>query len=150
QLVEAPAFVTKVFELGGPPSPVSVETSANVNNQWLGLNYALVNDETGQAFEFDREVSYYAGVEDGESWSEGSQSDTAVLPSIPSGRYFLRVEPESERGTRDIVYAVKVTRDVPTMIWLLLALPLLLLPPLLMSFRWWRFERLRWQESDHG
>ena len=61
------------------------------------VGYALINDETGQTFEFAREVSYYYGVEDGESWTEGAPTDTVALPSVPPGRYFLRVEPEGDR-----------------------------------------------------
>ena len=91
------SLVTPVFELDGRPTAVEIETATNLDNQWMFVGYALVNDETGQAFEVARDVSYYHGVEDGESWTEGSPTDTVALPSVPAGRYFLRIETEGDR-----------------------------------------------------
>jgi hypothetical protein len=158
------SFVTPTFQLEGRASAVSIETSAIIDNQWLFVGYALVNDETGQVYEFGREVSYYHGVEDGESWSEGSRKDEVTLPEIPPGRYFLRIEPESEKvqalgarfqpgaqqPTPSMRYRVTVIRDVPTSVWLLVALILLVLPPIAVSLRAAAFEGRRWQESDHA
>ena len=70
------SLVTPVFELDGRPTAVEIETATNLENQWLFVGYALVNDETGQAFEVARDVSYYHGVEGGESWTEGSPTDS--------------------------------------------------------------------------
>ena len=56
------SFVTPTFALEGRPSGVRIETAADVDNQWLGLGYTLINDETGDTFDFGREVSYYHGV----------------------------------------------------------------------------------------
>ena len=107
-------LVTPAFELDGRASTVRVETATNLNNQWMGVGYALINDETGQTFEFTQELSYYYGVEDGESWSEGSTANSVTLPRVPPGRYFLRIEPEGERTGKPVSYSVKVIRDVPT------------------------------------
>jgi hypothetical protein len=142
------SLVTPVFELDGRSSAVSVETAANLENQWMFVGYALVNDETGQTFDFGREVSYYHGYEDGESWSEGSTSDAVTLPRVRPGRYFLRIEPEGDRGSQPVAYRVTVVRDVATSIWFVIALALIALPPVVTSWRAMAFERRRWQESD--
>jgi hypothetical protein len=143
-------LVTPVFELDGRPTAVEIETTTNLDNQWLFVGYALVNDETGQAFEVGRDVSYYHGVEDGESWTEGSPRDTVDLPGVPPGRYFLRIETEGDRAAQPIRYRVRVLRDVSTSLWFLVALGLILVPPILTTRRAFTFERQRWQESDHG
>jgi hypothetical protein len=148
--VQDASLVTPTFELDGRPSAVRVETSTDLENQWMGIGYALVNDDTGQSFEFAREVSYYHGVEDGESWSEGSRSDRVTLPHIPPGHYFLRIEPEGERVGRPVRYRVTVIRDVPTALWFLAAVVLVIVPPIRTSMRAGAFEGRRWQESDHG
>ena len=148
--IQDAALVTPVFELDGRPSAVRVETATNLENQWMDVGYALINEETGQAFEFAREVSYYHGVEDGESWTEGSRTDSVTLPEIPSGRYFIRIEPESERTGRPVTYRVTVVRDVATAFWFIVAVILILIPPILVSVRAAAFEGKRWQESDHG
>ena len=144
------ALVTPVFELDGRPTAVEIETTTNLDNQWMFVGYALVNDETGQAFEVGRDVSYYHGVEDGESWTEGSPRDSVDLPGVPPGRYFLRIETEGERTAQPIRYRVRVLRDVSTSLWFLVALVLILVPPILATRRAFTFERQRWQESDHG
>jgi hypothetical protein len=143
------SFVTPEFELKGRTSSVEVKTDAQLSNQWIYLNYALIDEDTGQAYDFGREVSYYFGVDSDGSWGEGGQQDRVVLPSIPPGRYYLRIEPESDPGGASIIYRVAVTRDVPVLGIYLLAFAALLLPALLISWRTYNFEQMRWAESDH-
>ena len=146
---QEPSFVTPVFELKGRTSNIEVETTASINNQWIYLNYALINDESGQAYDFGREVSYYHGYDSDGSWTEGKRDDSVYVPSVPPGRYYLRVEPESEKQFGPIQYSVTVTRDVPVMSLYLVALIALLFPALLISWRTFNFEQMRWAESDH-
>jgi hypothetical protein len=144
-----PSFVTDVFQLNGRTSTVQLKTSAPVNNHWMYLNYALINQDTGEAWDFGREVSYYYGYDEDGRWSEGTTDDTVVIPSVPSGHYYLRIEPEVDPTLQDIPYSVDVTRDVPVFGIYGIAILALLLPPLLISLRWYTFERSRWSESDH-
>ncbi len=149
------SYVTPVFELKGHPSSVEVRTETTLENQWIYLNYALINEQTGRAWDFGREVSYYHGVDGGESWSEGSRNDSAVIPAVPPGRYYLRVEPETDTTTpasigRRIDYTIVVLRDVPSYLLLWLVVPLLLAPPVLRSVSSRSFEFARWQESDYA
>jgi len=143
------SFVTDIFELKGRTSNVEVKTSANVSNNWIYLNYALINQDTGQAWDFGREVSYYFGHDSDGSWSEGSKHDSVVVPSVPAGNYYLRIEPETAPVHPLISYTVDVTRDVPVSMFFLLAFLALLVPAVLISFRALAFERSRWSESDH-
>lgn len=142
------SFVTPEFELKGRTSSVEVRTDADLSNQWIYLNYALIDEDTGQAYDFGREVSYYTGVDSDGRWTEGSRHDSAVLPSIPPGRYYLRIEPESDANLGLLGYTVTVTRDVPVTEIYLLAFAALLLPALLFSWRSHNFEQMRWAESD--
>ncbi|MCX6546312.1 MAG: DUF4178 domain-containing protein [Acidobacteria bacterium] len=140
------ALVTEPFELTGHRSNVMVETTADLSNKWIYLSMALINLDSGQAYDFGREVSYYSGVEGGESWSEGGRSDRAILPSVRAGQYYLRIEPESDAPP--INYAVKVVRDVPRLWFLPVALVALSIYPLLFWIRSRSFETQRWAESD--
>ncbi len=144
------SFVTDIFELKGHTSDVELVTSARIDNQWIYVNYALINADTGQAWDFGREVSYYHGYDSDGSWSEGSKSDDATVPSVPPGRYYLRVEPESDRGRGTIAYDITVKRDVPQFSWYGLGLLALLLPAIVVTWRSLSFENRRWAESDHG
>ena len=94
-----------------------------------------------------RELSYYHGVDDGEAWSEGRRYGTLYVPSVPAGRYYLRVEPETD--SPQLNFRVAVKRDVPLKRVPLIALGLLLLPALWAGMRHSAFENTRWMESDH-
>ena len=84
-----------------------------MDNNWIYLNYALINEDTGQAYDFGREVSYYHGRDSDGSWTEGSTINHVTVPSVPPGNYYLRIEPESDPNHGVIYYTVKVKRDVP-------------------------------------
>ena len=144
-----PSFVSDEFALSGGTSTVQVKTYAPVDNHWIYLNYALINQDTGQAWDFGREVSYYHGYDSDGSWSEGSRADSVVIPSVPAGHYYLRIEPETDPSLPRIAYTVDVIRDVPVFGIYGIAFAALLLPALLISWRAYTFERSRWSESDH-
>ncbi len=88
------AFVTPTFQLDGRNSNVELTIHTDLDNNWAYFNFALINDQTGQTFDFAREVSYYHDS-DG---SEGSRNNSVIVPSVPSGQYYLRVEPEMAPG----------------------------------------------------
>lgn len=146
----ASAIVTEPFELRGRPSNVVVRTAADVSNSWLYVSYALIEERTGRALDFAREVSYYHGVDGGERWSEGSTSDRAVLPTVPSGRYYLRIEPEGPPARAPVFYSVRLQRDVPIVSHYLVAFLLLLAPPVIFAVQAASFETRRWAESDYA
>jgi Domain of unknown function (DUF4178) len=144
------SFVTPVFELKGRPTNVEISTRTDLSNNWTYFNYALVNEETGQAYDFGREVSYYSGRDSDGNWTEGSSGDTATLPNVPAGRYYLRVEPEMAPNSSSVDYDIRVRRDVPRASWFWLVAILLLIPPLWTTFRRISFESQRWRESDYA
>jgi hypothetical protein len=141
------SLVTEVFEVPSHTSNLVIRSKAEVDNSWIFLSMALINEETGNAFDFGREISFYHGVDGGESWSEGSHSDEAVLPAIPPGRYYLRIEPDSESAVA--YYHISVFRDVPRWSFMFLTMGLLAILPLWQWFRGRHFEMVRWAESDH-
>jgi hypothetical protein len=144
------SFVTDVFELKGHTSDLELKTTSNVDNNWIYLNYALINQDTGQAYDFGREVSYYHGYDSDGSWSEGSQQDSVAVPSVPPGNYYLRVEPEADFGRGTISYSITLTHDVPQMSFFGIAFLALLVPAGLITWRSVNFEHLRWAESDYA
>lgn len=143
------AFVTPIFTLGGHTSNVELRIDTNLSNGWAFFNLALLAENGGPGYDFGREVSYYAGVDQGESWREGSPRDKVILPAVPPGRYYLRVDPERDAGAAPFSYTLSVRRDVPRVWPFLLALALLAIPPVVAFFGELNFEYGRWRESDH-
>ena len=139
--------VGEVFEVGGRTSNLEITVDTNLDQHWAYVSMALIDADTDRALDFGRELSYYHGVDDGESWSEGGRYETFYLPSVPAGRYYLRVEPETD--ATQLSFRVVVRRDVPLKRLPLIALALLLLPAVWAGMRHDSFENTRWMESDH-
>jgi len=138
--------VTEVFELNGRTSNVMVRTRANVTNAWIYLSMALINDDTGTAYDFGREIGYYLGTDSDGAWSEGNQSDAVYLPHVPSGHYYLRVEPEGMAPAR---YSLQVYRDVPRWWMFFVTVGVIVIVPAVVFWTKRSFEFKRWSESDH-
>ncbi len=145
------SFVTPVFELKGRPSNVELTVDTDLENDWAYFSFTLINEQTGEGYDIGREVSYYHGRDSDGSWSEGGRDDRVLVPSVPAGRYYLRVEPDmnDEDGrAHSVRYQVRVRRDVPYNPFFWIAGLLLLVPPIFVSLRAAGFEKARWQESS--
>lgn len=148
---DSAAFVTPVFPVAGRTSNLEVEIATDLNDSWAYFNLSLINEQTGRALDFGREVSYYSGRDEDGFWSEGEQTDRSYLPAVPAGNYFLRVQPEgAPAGSRMVGYTIRLRRDVPRVTFYLLALGLLAVVPFVAVVRMTAFEGARWKESDYA
>jgi len=142
-------FFSQPFELAARGN-LEVVGESPVQNTWVYLEGDLINDETGVVQSFPIDISYYQGVEDGESWSEGGQNDSAYMSAMPAGRYVLRVEAQWEKWQQPATVTVKLEQNVIHGLNLLVALILLSIAPVVMVIYHIRFERRRWSESMFG
>jgi len=142
-----PALVwfSQPFKLAGGEN-ISIELSASVNNTWVSIGGDLI-DEAHGAFEmFDRDIEYYFGYEDGESWTEGSQHTTVLLPAQAAGSYVLRLEANSPGTPPEIT--VEVRQDVFVSRFALYAAIAVFVPAILLGLIAFSFERRRWRDSE--
>src|SRR5215208_6997013 len=142
-------FFSEPFELGGRRN-IRIVGESPVQNTWVYLEGDLINDETGVVQSFPIDISYYQGVEDGESWSEGRQSDSAYSSSMPAGRYILRLEGQWERWNQPAPVSIRIEQNVTHGFNLLIALIVLSIGPIVMAIYHIGFERRRWSESMFG
>ena len=142
-------FFSQPFELAGRRN-IRIVGESPVQNTWVYLEGDLINDETGVVQSFPIDISYYQGVEDGESWSEGGQSDSAYTSALPAGRYILRLEGQWETWSQPAVVSIRVEQNVTHGLNLLIALIALSVGPILMVIYHIGFERRRWSESMFG
>jgi hypothetical protein len=142
------SFVTDEFEVKGHPSNVEISIQTDLQNNWAYFNLALINESTGQGYDFGREVSYYAGRDSDGAWSEGDRNDSAIVPSVTPGKYYLRVEPEMDKNARSMLYTLEIKRSVPSIGLFLITGALLLIPPVYSTWRAASFEGKRWAQSD--
>ena len=155
-----PSLVTPIFNLEGRTASLELNIQTNLSNNWAYFNFALINDDTGTAYDFGREVSYYYGSDSDGSWSEGGANATVYIPAVPPGHYYLRIEPEMEAKpgsfqtktstfANQMTYTITLRHDVPNYTWFWIAALLLLIPPIVHSIRVRSFETKRWMQSDY-
>lgn len=137
------------FDLKGNRN-VQISASAPVSNSFAELDVDLINEQNNEVESVDIPIEYYAGVEDGESWSEGGQNADVTLSSLPAGRYTLRVEGTKEKFAETLTVSVKVEQNVTRGVNFCLSFFLLALLPLLGIIRKFMFESRRWRESMFG
>jgi hypothetical protein len=136
-------LVTEKFKLSGKNKNLEVTVSAPVENNWYSVEFELVNDLTGASQIFEVGLEYYFGHEDGEFWSEGSQTSSFLLENVPNGTYHFNIS-----SNAPIPFNIKVVRGVPEwsgFLWYLFWISLI---PLLILWRKSSFERNRWIDSD--
>ncbi|MEO0321571.1 MAG: DUF4178 domain-containing protein [Myxococcota bacterium] len=149
------AFLTEPFALPrGEPLGLLLTTSSD--NQYIGVNCALVDQATSEVREFYADAGYYRGVSGGESWSEGSKSDTTYVTRVPAGTYRLRLDPfwqahpqpGGSPGTPAPTASVTLQAGVTSDTSLFCALCFLFLPMMFIFFRHVTFESRRNQKSN--
>ena len=139
-------FFSQPFELAGRRN-IRIVGESPVQNTWVYLEGDLINDETGVVQSFPIDISYYQGVEDGESWTEGNQTDSAYTSAMPAGRYILRLEGQWERWQQPATVQIRIEQNVTHGFNLLVALIVLSIGPFAMLIYHISFERRRWSES---
>lgn len=140
---------SKPFELKGNRN-VRISALAAVNNSGVDLAVDLINEQSQEVESVNIPISYYQGVEDGESWSEGSPSSDATMSSLPGGKYTLRVEGTLDNVTQPLPVTIKVEQSVNRGVNFICALIVLLLVPIFGLIRKITFESRRWSESMFG
>ena len=137
------------FQLNGRKN-IKVTARSNVDNTWVYVEGDLISDATGDVQTFSLPVEYYHGVDDGESWSEGSQSPSIHLSALPAGQYVLRLEAQWEKWQQPATLSVRIDQGVPRILHLFLAMVFVSIIPVFVAFHQFSFERRRWADSDYS
>ena len=142
-------FTTPHFTLSGGAQRVDIEAETPVDNDWIGLDFTLVNAATNAAIPAALELSYYHGFDDGESWSEGSQTGQLSLPAVPPGEYYLTIEPSTDpqSSRAQVPFSVRVQGGGLFASNLIVMLGLVLFYPGMLLWRRHTFEIERWQDA---
>jgi hypothetical protein len=147
------ASYTPAFEVTRGPTTLEVELRTDARNAWVGVDCALINENTAEVREFALEASYYSGYEGGESWSEGSRNASVYLEQIPSGTYTLRLDPQWTGSTATLGAAppqaeIRVEQGKSSPWCCCFAFLLILAPLPLRIYRRGAFEKARWDNSN--
>ena len=141
-------YMSDPFAIG--PSPVlNLTISApRLNNSWMSLQAALVDSEMKVVEELEGDISYYHGVEGGESWSEGDRRSTRYFRAPKAGSYQLLLKVSCGSGNRGPCRGerlrVSIRQGEVLTRYFLGGFVICLLFPLFEIFRRHGFEKRRW------
>jgi hypothetical protein len=145
-----------VFEVEfGDPTvarPLMAELYApGVSNGWAYADVLLVEPSTEEAIALGVEASAYAGVSEGESWSEVDNPGSAVAGAVRGGKYVVQVNPQTGDGGAALTeLRLRLVYDVPLYRYVLVPLLPILLFPFIAITMGLLFEQRRWSNSDHA
>ncbi len=136
--------LSRPFVISDPNKLMKLELETDLSNSWMDVDVALAQAKTGkEVFSFSREISYYSGVDGGESWSEGSRRAVALFKVPAAGDYVLRVS-VPEGNFRSRLYARLYEGYVGRRYFVILMV-IALLAALSWPLRRLFFEARRWQ-----
>ena len=144
-------FVSRPFALDGGSAPLTVNVSSDIDNSWLNVQVALVNEKTNEEVYANKDVEFYHGYEGGESWSEGGRSETLQLCGVTAGKYHLLVTPMwAPENNSNNYMQVRAVWNEPSMwnVWF----PILTMAGIWIAlfFLNSNYEKKRWSESDYS
>jgi hypothetical protein len=146
---EYQSLKTSSFNIFRGPASIEIEFTAPIDNTWLEATFELVSEKDNQTWDVTKEIEYYHGYEDGESWSEGSNSESLLLANIPAGNYHLNVYPYG--GSNAIEQLdIKVAANITLWQNILLTILALCLYPVYCWYRKRQFEVNRWMGNDYS
>lgn len=144
-------YVTPSFELNGSAAPLTIRVSSNVDNSWANLQVTLVNEKTGEETYANKDIEYYHGYTDGESWTEGSTSEDFNICGVSQGKYhlaFAPMKPQEDLTNSDIRIRASWNEPSGRNVWLICLLMVGVLAIVFYANK--RFEVSRWEDSSYS
>ncbi len=143
--------VVQKFSVNKASQLLAFKIYAPLSNAWALFDIAILDAEGNEIFMLYPELSYYSGVEGGESWSEGSRSKTAYFSVPKSGEYGFTVSyeggtNESDWGIGNMDITVKIDENVKSTRYLFVCFIFMSLFAILKSVSRYRFEKKRWKD----
>ncbi|MFW0737622.1 DUF4178 domain-containing protein [Flavobacterium sp. T12S277] len=139
------------FILNGGSAPLTIKVSTDVDNSWANLNVALVNEVTNDEIYANKDIEYYHGYTDGESWTEGNNSEEFNICGVKAGKYHLLITPM--KAPEDVINSemrVNVVWNEPSSrnVWMVVIGMIIIY--LIIWFFNYNFEKGRWEDSSYS
>ncbi|PDS22087.1 DUF4178 domain-containing protein [Flavobacterium branchiophilum] len=145
------AVSSQSFEIKENGSELNFEVSSDIDNNWANISVGLINELTNEEVYANKDMEYYSGYTDGESWREGSQTEKFTLCAIPKGKYHLVMTPLKDSAdikTEQIMVQTILNKHSYYNIKITVIMMLILLLILFLFSRF--YEINRWSNSDYS
>lgn len=126
-----------------------------LSNQWAYVDVMLISQASEKAIGIGATAEDWHGVSGGESWREGSSTQTVTVGGVEGGTYLLQIVPQAgaakgKPAPTDLKLSVRLRQDVVLARYLVVPLIVIFLFPFL-NFLFGRiFEGRRWMSSDYA
>jgi hypothetical protein len=104
--------LTKPFIVDKDKTILKLKGSAQLNDSWLALDFAVVNASRDVVSDFYNEASYYHGVDSEGPWTEGSRTFSDYFMIRKAGTYQLLVHATGGSGTGGPALNEPITMEV--------------------------------------
>lgn len=144
-------ITSDAFILNGGSAPLTIKVATDVDNSWANLNVALVNEMTNDEIYANKDIEYYHGYSDGESWTEGNNTETFNICGVKAGRYHLLITPmKAPEDINNSEMRVNVVWNEPSSrnVWLIVIAMIVIY--LIIRFFKYNFEKERWADSSYS
>ena len=144
-------LTSESFVLKGGSAPITVHVSTDVDNSWANVDVALVNETTNDEIHANKDIEYYHGYEDGESWTEGNWSEKFNICGVKAGKYHLLIKPlKAPEDIKNTAMKVKVVWNQPSSrnVWII-AIFMIVVYIVIRYFKI-NFEKTRWEDSSYS
>ncbi len=145
---ELKSSISDSFDIPDGIGNVELKMSSPVNNQWAEAQVTLVNETTGEDYTFDEGVEYYSGRDSDGAWSEGDQTGSRIISSVPGGTYHMETELTGDMQPPSALLVL--VRHSGMAANFLAALFLIVFPAIWCKWRDRAFEVSRWSNSDYN
>ncbi len=142
-------WVSEPFDVN-PRQKIAITAKTKLNNSWMALEGALIDETKGEVLPFDVNIEYWSGSDEDGSWSEGNQDGYMYIPAQPAGKYVLRIEGHWEHMTSPSSFHLVVEQTAIDPVFLFLTLLGVSLLPIFKIIAKFMFESGRWNESMYG
>ncbi|MFQ6603291.1 DUF4178 domain-containing protein [Flavobacterium sp. C3NV] len=144
-------LTSESFVLKGGSAPITVHVSTDVDNSWANVDVALVNETTNDEIHANKDIEYYHGYEDGESWTEGNWSEKFNICGVKAGKYHLLIKPlKAPEDNKNTAMKLKVVWNQPSSrnVWII-AIFMIVVYIVIRYFKI-NFEKTRWEDSSYS
>lgn len=144
-------LTSESFVLKGGSAPMTIKVSTDVDNSWANIDVALVDEKTNDEIHANKDIEYYHGYEDGESWTEGNWSEKFNICGVKAGKYHLLITPvKAPEDAKNNVMSIKVVWNEPSSrnVWIIA----IFMIAVYIAIRYFKinFEKTRWEDSSYS
>ncbi|WP_291151188.1 DUF4178 domain-containing protein [Flavobacterium sp. UBA7680] len=144
-------ITSDAFVINGGSAAMTIKVSTEVNNSWANINVALVNEQTNEEIYASKDIEYYYGYTDGESWTEGSNSEEFNICGVKAGKYHLLITPmKAPEDVNNSEMRINVVWNEPSSRNAWIVIIALIVIYLIIRFFSYNFEKERWADSSYS